>query len=104
VYATVIAEDDSQRNTVSNDGFWADQFEVVEGDLPVPVLIQTLSNLYQINDNEVALGTAASLYFVLDSNENAFEITFDPYGPDATGFADARDVYNISIQSVDHQS
>jgi hypothetical protein len=49
-------------------------------------------------------GPSASAHFVLDPDENAFEITFDPDGADATGFADARDVYNISIQSVDHQS
>jgi hypothetical protein len=54
-------------------------------------------------------GPSASAHFVLDQNENAFEITFDPdvrpfVEADVTGFADARDVYNISIQSVDHQS
>jgi hypothetical protein len=106
VNATVIAEDDSVPNTVLSNGSWANQFEGV-GELPV--FIQTLSNLFQINDDEVALGTNASLYFELDPNENAFEITFDPDAivlddTDVTGFADARDVYNISIQSVDHQS
>jgi len=101
VNATVIAEDDSVPNTVLTNGSWANQFEGV-GELPV--FIQTLSNLFQINDDEVAVGTDASLYFDLDPYENAFEITFDPAGADAINFPDARDVYNISIQSVDHQS
>jgi hypothetical protein len=100
VNATVIAEDDSQANTVLNNGDWADQFLLIGGELPI--LIQTLGNLSQINDDEVIVGTNASLYFELNENENAFEITFDPTGADAVGFADARDVYNISIQSVDH--
>lgn len=105
--ATVIAEDDSVPNTVLTNGSWATQFEGVGS---APVVIFTLSNLLpksgadEIPDPLPSPAPNASLYFELDPNENAFEITFDPAGADATGFADARDVYNISIQSVDHQS
>jgi hypothetical protein len=107
VNATVIAEDDSVPNTVLTNGSWATQFEGVGS---APVVIFTLSNLLpksgadEIPDPLPSPGPNASLYFELDPDENAFEITFDPDGADATGFADARNVYNISIQSVDHQS
>jgi hypothetical protein len=107
VNATVIAEDDSEPNTVLTNGSWANQFEGVGS---APVVIFTLGNLLPkpgaspVPDPLPSPGPSASVHFVLDPYENAFEITFDPDGADATGFADARDVYNISIQSVDHQS
>ena len=98
----IISEDDTQPNIVSLSGYWADQFQLVDSP---PIEIFTLSNLSQIEpDAEVTPGGPASGFFEVDSEENAFEITFDPAGADALGFADARDAYRISIQSVDHQS
>jgi len=112
VNATVIAEDNSQANTVLNNGDWADQFLRVGS---APIVVGTLSLLLPkpgaspVPDPLPSPAPNASLYFELDPYENAFEITFDPdvielEVNDVTGFADARDVYNISIQSVEHQS
>ena len=105
--ATVIVDDNPPNplNTVLNNGDWADQFLRVGS---APVVIFTLGNLLPkpgaspVPDSQPSPALNVSEYFILDPYENAFEITFDPAGADATGFADARDVYNISIQSVDH--
>ena len=107
--ATVIVDDNppNPANTVLNYGDWADQFLQVGS---APIVVGTLSLLLPkpgaspVPDLQPSPALNVSEYFILDPNENAFEITFDPDGADATGFADARDVYNISIQSVDHQS
>jgi hypothetical protein len=108
--ATSIVDDNppNPADTVLTNGSWADQFKLVGSP---PIVILTLSNLASISgDDEIPdpvptnPAPSAASYFVLDQNENAFLIVFDPAGANATGFADARDVYNISIQSVDHQS
>ena len=108
--ATDIVDDNppNPANTVLNYGYWADQFKLVG---TPPIVILTLSNLLPKPGAEAipdplptSPAPTAADYFVLHPDENAFEITFDPFGADAIGFADARDVYNISIQSVDHQS
>ena len=90
---------------VSRSGYWAGKFLSM---FPpeAPIKIFTLSNLFpkpsdpEIPDTDPA---PASTYFELDPDENGFELTFDP-GEGVVGFADARDVYNISIESVDRQS
>ena len=46
--------------------------------------------------------SVAQDFFELDLQENAFQITFDPSGELAAGFADSKNVYYISIESVNH--
>jgi hypothetical protein len=92
---------------VSRSGYWAGNFLSMFSP-EAPIKIFTLSNLFpkpeapEIPDTLPNPAPAASNYFELDPDENGFEITFDLEG--VVGFADARNVYNISIESVDHQS
>ena len=98
----VISDDYEQENIVSLSGYWEDQFSLVNSS---PIVIGTLSNLFQIDSEaEVTTGSYAYQFFVVDQDENSFQITFDPTGELASGFADSKNVYYISIQSVDHQS
>ena len=95
-----ISENDGEPNTVSLSGYWADKFKLVEEE---PFVIGTLSNLYQIDaEAEVLSGVQASEFFELLLEDNAFQITFDPTGELAAGFADSKNVYSITIESTDH--
>ena len=70
---------------------------------PAPISVGTLNNLIQIDPAvEVTAGSAAADFFELDLEESAFQITFDPSGELAAGFADSKNVYYISIESVNH--
>jgi hypothetical protein len=98
----VISDDDEQPNIVSLSGYWEDQFSLLNS---APIVIGTLSNLFQLDSEaEVTTGSYAFEFFEVDQDENSFQITFDPTGELAAGFADSKNVYFISIQSVDHQS
>jgi hypothetical protein len=98
----VISDDDEQENIVSLSGYWEDQFSLVNSS---PIVIGTLSNLFQMDSEaEVTTGSYAYEFFEVDQDENSFQITFDPTGELASGFADSKNVYYISIQSVEHQS
>jgi len=89
-------------NIVSLNGDWWDQFLLV-GPSPIgslPIEIWTNRTLRQkVADEQVTVSGNANQAFELHPNENGFDIVFD-----VNDFPDARDVYNISIQSVDHQS
>jgi hypothetical protein len=99
----VISDDDEQPNIVSLSGYWEDQFSLVNNS--APIVIGTLSNLFQLDSEaEVTTGSYAYDFFEVDQDENSFQVTFDPTGELASGFADSKNVYYISIQSVDHQS
>lgn len=98
----VISDDYEQENIVSLSGYWEDQFSLVNSS---PIVIGTLSNLFQMDSEaEVTTGSYAYEFFEVDQDENSFQITFDPTGELASGFADSKNVYYISIQSVEHQS
>jgi hypothetical protein len=98
----VISDNDELPNIVSLSGYWEDQFSLVNNS--APIVIGTLSNLFQLDSEaEVTTGSNASDFFEVDQDENSFQITFDPTGELAAGFADSKNVYFISIQSVDHQ-
>jgi hypothetical protein len=98
----LVSDDYTEPNTVSPSGYWADQFTLMSES---PIVVGTLTNLVQLDpDVEVTAGSSASEFFDLDPDLNSFQITFDPSGELATGFADSKNVYHISIQSVDHQS
>jgi hypothetical protein len=95
-----ISENDGDANTVSLSGYWAEQFSLVGSS---PITVGTLSNLIQIDPEvEVTAGSSAAEFFELDLEESAFQITFDPSGELAAGFADSKNVYYISIESVNH--
>jgi hypothetical protein len=96
----ISENEEGEANTVSLSGYWAEQFSAVG---PAPISVGTLTNLIQINPEEdVAPGSSATEFFELDLEENAFQITFDPSGELAAGFADSKNVYYISIESVNH--
>jgi hypothetical protein len=98
----VISDDFEQPNIVSLSGYWEDQFSLLNS---APIVIGTLSNLFQLDSEaEVTTGSYAYDFFEVDQDENSFQVTFDPTGELASGFADSKNVYYISIQSVDHQS
>lgn len=95
----ISENEEGEANTVSLSGYWAEQFSSVG---PAPISVGTLSNLIQIDPEvEVTAGSAAD-FFELDLEESAFQITFDPSGELAAGFADSKNVYYISIESVNH--
>jgi hypothetical protein len=97
----LISEDYTEPNTVSLSGYWADQFKLVGTS---PIVVGTLSNMVQLDEEaEVTAGSYAADFFEVDPDLNSFQITFDPSGDLASGFADSKNVYHISIQSVDHQ-
>jgi hypothetical protein len=99
----VISDDFELPNIVSLSGYWEDQFSLVNDS--APIVIGTLSNLFQLDSEaEVTTGSYAYGFFEVDQDENSFQVTFDPTGELASGFADSKNVYYISIQSVDHQS
>lgn len=98
----LISDNDGTPNTVTLSGYWAEQFSLVGSS---PIVVGTLNNLIQIDpEAEVSPGALASDFFELDLDENSFQITFDPSGELAAGFADSKDVYNISIESTEHQA
>jgi len=100
--ALLISDDYDLPNIVSPSGYWKDQFLLVGSS---PIVVGTLSNLFQIDSEaDVTLGSNAFTFFEVDQDENSFQITFDPTGELASGFADSKNVYYISIQSVDHQA
>ena len=94
-----ISENDGDANTVSLSGYWAEQFSAVG---PAPISVGTLTNLIQIDPDLVVTAGSAADFFDLDLEESAFQITFDPSGELASGFADSKNVYYISIESVNH--
>ena len=97
-----ISENDGEANTVSLSGYWAEQFSLIGSS---PIIVGTLNNLIQIDgEAEIVAGSRASDSFELDLEENSFQITFDPSGDLAAGFADSKNVYNISIESTEHQA
>lgn len=99
-----LSDNDGVENTVSLSGYWAKQFIWVE-EPSTAILVGTLSNLREKDpSDEILLPAAASNYFALELNDNAFQITFDPTGELAAGFADSKNVYHISVESVDHES
>jgi|LauGreDrversion4_2_1035121.scaffolds.fasta_scaffold218609_2 hypothetical protein len=101
--AILISDDFELPNIVSPSGYWEDQFSLVNNS--APIVIGTLSNLFQLDSEaEVTAGSDAFSFFEVDQDENSFQVTFDPTGEFASGFADSKNVYYISIQSVDHQS
>jgi len=99
--AILISENDGEPNTVSLSGYWAEQFSLVGSS---PIVVGTLSNLVQIDPGvEVTAGSTAAEFFELDLEESAIQISFDPSGELAEGFADSKSVYFISIESVNHE-
>jgi hypothetical protein len=100
-----LSENDGVENTVSPiNGSWDKQFTWVE-EVSTAILVGTLSNLREKDPTrDILLPGRASEYFELDFNYNAFQITFDPSGAMASGFTDSKNVYHISVESVDHQS
>lgn len=98
-----ISENDEEDNTVSLSGYWAKQFTLVP--TTTSILVGTLNNLREKSqETEIELPAPASRYFELDLEDNAFQITFDPSGEMASGFTDSKNVYHISVESVDHQN
>ena len=96
----ISENEEGEANTVSLSGYWAEQFSLVG---PAPISVGTLTNLIQIDPEEdVTPGSSAADFFELDLEESAFQITFDPSGELAAGFADSKNVYYISIESVNH--
>jgi hypothetical protein len=95
-----ISDNDGEANTVSLSGYWANQFSLVGS---VPIIVGTLNNLIQIDPEAEVTSGPASEFFELDLQENAFQITFDPSGELAEGFADSKNAYFISIESVNHE-
>jgi hypothetical protein len=99
--AIQVSENDGDANTVSLSGYWANQFSLVGS---APISVGTLNNLIQIDpEEEVMAGSSAADFFELDLEESAFQITFDPSGELAAGFADSKNIYYISIESVNHE-
>jgi hypothetical protein len=95
-----ISDNDGTPNTVTLSGYWANQFALVGSS---PIVVGTLNNLIQMDpEAEVTPAVSASEFFELDLEENSFQITFDPTGELAAGFADSKNVYRISIESTDH--
>ena len=99
-----ISENDGDANTVSLSGYWAEQFSAVG---PAPISVGTLNNLIQkdqsiVVEEQMTPESVAADFFDLDLEESAFQITFDPSGELASGFADSKNVYYISIESVNH--
>jgi hypothetical protein len=100
----LLSENDGAENTVSLSGYWAKQFTWVE-EVSTAILVGTLTNLREKDPSDpISLPAPASRYFELELNDNAFQITFDPSGEMASGFTDSKNVYHISVESVDHQS
>ena len=98
----LISDNDGIPNTVSLSGYWANQFSLLGTS---PIVVGTLNNLIQIDaEAEIVAGSSASDSFELDLEENSFQVTFDPSGELAAGFADSKNVYNISIESTEHQA
>jgi hypothetical protein len=95
-----ISENDGEANTVSLSGYWADQFSLVGS---APITVGTLNNLIQIDPEADVTAGAADDFFELDLEESALQITFDPSGELAAGFANSTNVYFISIESVNHE-
>ena len=95
-----IAQLDGDSDTVSSYGYWAEQFALIGG---APIQIASLGNLYNLDPEvEPTPGNSALDYFALDPDENSLQIAFDPSDLLAAGFADAKNVYRISIESTDH--
>jgi hypothetical protein len=94
-------ENGDASNTVSSsNGSWAKQFTLDETSRAIDV--DTVSNLEFINGSDpVPSSGQASTYFTRNLTENGFLITFDPSGAFASGFTDSKDVYYISVESVD---
>ena len=101
--SNLVSEFGTDPNTVSPSGYWGDKFVLVGDDLPI--VVATLSNMVAGDpEAEVQIGTSVGNRFYLHPDFNSFQIAFNPSGALASGFADSKNVYNISIQSVDHQS
>ena len=98
----LISNNDGSPNTVTDSGYWADQFTLVGS---APIVVGTLNNLFEIDpENPGQPNQPANQFFELDLNENAFQITFNPSTEIASGFTDSKNVYRITLESVAHQS
>ena len=96
-----MSQNDNNSNSVSIEGYWPDQFTLVGNS---PIVVGTLSNLFEKPGSNIDLTKPASTYFELDKNENAFQVSFNPSSEIKTGFADSKNVYRITLESVVHQS
>jgi len=96
----ISENEEGEENTVSLSGYWANQFSLVGS---APITVGTLNNLNQIDPEADVTSGPASDFFELDLEESALQITFDPSGELAAGFANSTNVYFISIESVNHE-
>ena len=97
----LVGGQDSGSNTVSEYGYWADQFTLSEN---VPILVGTLNNLVKKDSvGEPVIGESAKDYFEFDSGDNGFQISFNPSSQIAEGFANSRNVYRITLETVSRQ-
>ena len=96
----ISENEEGEENTVSLSGYWANQFSLVGS---APITVGTLNNLNQIDPEADVTAGAADDFFELDLEESALQITFDPSGELAAGFANSTNVYFISIESVNHE-
>lgn len=94
-----IAVSDGEANAVATNGYWAEQF-ILQGTEPFNVF--ALGNLYPMTADEPLGGEDASDYFALDPVENSVQIVLDPTGESVPGFSDSRNVYRITVESMDH--
>jgi hypothetical protein len=91
---------DGVTNSVSNGGYWSDQFMLVGSD---PIVVGTLTNLDKINTDEIDPSNPAYSYFRMDPEDNSFQISFVPSPQIRNGFADAKNIYRITLESAAHQ-
>jgi len=84
---------------VSPYGYWANAFTLVGN---APFNVTSLGNLTAMSGDEPISGHLASDYFALDPEENSLQVALDPNGQFISGFSDSRNVYKITLESVDH--
>jgi hypothetical protein len=95
--SVLVSENDGTPNTVTSSGYWENQFTLVGVS---PIVVGTLSNLYEKDASVSPVpGNPAENFFELDLEENSFQITFNPSTENAAGFADARTVYHITLET-----
>ena len=96
-----MSQNDGNLNSVSVEGYWPEQFKLI-GD--APIVVGTLDNLYEKSGSNIDTTRPASDFFELNREENAFQISFNPSSEISAGFANTKDVYRISIESLPHQN
>lgn len=84
---------------VSPYGYWGNAFTLVGN---YPFNVTSLGNLTAMTSDEPISGHTASDYFALDPEENSVQISLDPNGQFISGFSDSRNIYKITLESVDH--